>query len=141
MVSSISDLASSILSSFTGQAINNFAGTEPVPPPSASRPCRFRLDDDSSRKIDLPDGRKLGYAEYGAPNGKPIFALHGMPGSRVEGAFFHKTALKYNARIIYIDRPGIGWSSPQPDRTILDHAKDVERLSEHLKLDKYLVMV
>ena len=33
--------------------------------------------------ITLPDGRTLGYAEYGAPSGKPVFFFHGIPGSRV----------------------------------------------------------
>ncbi len=44
------------------------------------------------------------------------------------------------ARIISVDRPGYGLSSPQPNRTILDHAKDVDYLANHLGLDSYAVL-
>ena len=37
----------------------------------------------SDRHILLRDGRKLGYAEYGDPQGKPVFLFHGIPGSRM----------------------------------------------------------
>jgi pimeloyl-ACP methyl ester carboxylesterase len=32
--------------------------------------------------IRLSDGRKLGFAEFGDPMGKPVFYFHGFPGSR-----------------------------------------------------------
>jgi hypothetical protein len=32
-------------------------------------------------------------------------------------------------------------SSPQPGRTVLDHPKDVEHLADHLKLERYGVLV
>ena len=32
--------------------------------------------------LDLPDGRRLGYTEFGDPSGIPLFAFHGTPGSR-----------------------------------------------------------
>jgi pimeloyl-ACP methyl ester carboxylesterase len=31
--------------------------------------------------MTLANGRQLGYAEYGDPNGFPIFFFHGFPGS------------------------------------------------------------
>ena len=37
-----------------------------------------------SQQIKLKDGRSLGYAEYGSPDGKPIFYFHGFPGSRID---------------------------------------------------------
>jgi pimeloyl-ACP methyl ester carboxylesterase len=30
------------------------------------------------------DGRRLGYAQYGRPDGEPLFYFHGHPGSRQE---------------------------------------------------------
>ena len=33
----------------------------------------------------LGDGRRLGYAWYGQPDGEPVFYFHGHPGSRLEG--------------------------------------------------------
>lgn len=48
--------------------------------------------------------------------------------------------MQANARIIAVDRPGIGWSSPHPNRTILDYARDIQHLAEYLKLDEYAVL-
>lgn len=121
--------------------------SSPASPPAVltdepePRKCRFRLDNDSSDTLTLPDGRKFGYAQYGSPTGQPIFYLHGLPGSRIEAAFFHDMGLKLDARIIGVDRPGIGWSSPQPERTLLDHPKDLEQLAKHLELDEYSILV
>jgi pimeloyl-ACP methyl ester carboxylesterase len=114
-----------------------------APAPFASEPTRsrFRLDNDSSATLTLPDGRKLGYAQYGSPTGRPILYQHGLPGSRLEAARFHDLGLELGARIIAVDRPGMGWSSPLSGRTLLDHPKDIEHLAEHLKLDEYSVLV
>jgi hypothetical protein len=103
--------------------------------------CRFRLDTDSSDTLILPDGRKLGYAQYGSLTGKPILYQHGLPGSRLEAATYHDLGLELGARIISTDRPGIGWSSPHPNRKLLDHPKDLEHLANHLGLESYSVLV
>ncbi|KAH8592894.1 alpha/beta hydrolase fold protein [Bisporella sp. PMI_857] len=123
----------------------NFTTTNKlVSPPAAltEEPTRsyFRLDNDSSDTLALPDGRKLGYAQYGSQTGRPILLLHGIPGSRIDGAFFDELAQKVNARIITADRPGLGWSSPHPGRTLLDHPKDLEHLAKHLGLEEYSVL-
>lgn len=102
--------------------------------------CRYRLDTTSSATLVLPDGRKLGYAEYGALTGQPIFYLHGFPGSRLEATALDHVASRVGARIIAIDRPGFGWSSPHKNRTLLSHAQDVEALANHLKLQQYGVL-
>jgi hypothetical protein len=109
-------------------------------PIDESSPCRYRLDSNSSATLILPDGRTLGYAQYGLLTGPAVFYLHGLPGSRMEGALFDAPVIKPLARIIAVDRPGYGLSSPQPNRTILDHAKDIEYLARHLNLDSYAVM-
>lgn len=114
---------------------------KPEEPPHPLPPCRYRLDADNSATITLPDGRKLGYAEWGSPTGKAILYMHGLPGARTEIAFMESYALKLNARIIAIERPGYGLSSPRPNSTILDHIKDVEYLAhDHLKLQSYGVL-
>jgi hypothetical protein len=98
-------------------------------------------ENDSSSTLTLPDSRTLGYAQYGLQTGRPIILLHGLAGSRFDGAFFDKVGKELGCRIIGIDRPGMGLSSPHPIRTLLDFAKDVEYLTEYLKLDSYSVMV
>ncbi|KAH4350892.1 hypothetical protein HBH98_038800 [Parastagonospora nodorum] len=90
--------------------------------------------------MTLPDGRKLGYAQYGSPIGKPILYQHGFPGSRIEAAQHHDLGKQLGLRVIAIDRPGHGWSSPHPGSTLLDWPKDVERLTEHLGLEAYSVL-
>ncbi|OJD20314.1 hypothetical protein ACJ73_08353 [Blastomyces percursus] len=60
--------------------------------------------------------------------------------SRIEAAGFDELGQKYGARIIAADRPGYGWNSPHPDRTLLDHPKDLECLAKHLGLDEYCVL-
>jgi hypothetical protein len=117
------------------------AGTPAAALPSESPKCRFRLGNDSSDTITLPDGRKLGYAQYGSKAGRAIFYLHGLPGSRIEAAAWDELGLKLGARIIAADRPGIGWSSPHPGRTLLGHPEDLEYLAKHLELEEYRVLV
>jgi len=102
--------------------------------------CRYRLDDGTSSSLTLPDGRNLGYAQYGVRVGHAVFYLHGYPGSRIEAASFDPIAARLGVRIIAVDRPGIGWSSPHPNRTILDHAKDIEYLAKQLELCSYGVL-
>ncbi|KAH8705029.1 Alpha/Beta hydrolase protein [Talaromyces proteolyticus] len=101
---------------------------------------RFRTDNNSSQTFILPDGRSLGYAQYGALTGKPILYQHGHPASRLEAAGFDDLGLELGARIIAMDRPGFGWSSPHPGRKLLDHPKDIEHLANHLGLDHYSVL-
>jgi pimeloyl-ACP methyl ester carboxylesterase len=101
----------------------------------------FPLDTSTSSTLTLPDGRKLGYAEYGSSTGQAVIYLHGLPGSRLEAASLHAFGLELGVRIIAPDRPGIGWSSPHPGRTLLGFAQDVARLAEHLGLRVFNVLV
>ena len=126
-----------------------FYGPRPIPnppgPPLSPRDASSLSDStpytETSNIVILPDGRKLGYAQYGSPRGKPVIFLHGMPGSRLDAAHFDDVGKELGARIIGIDRPGIGWSTPQPDRTLLSPVKDVEALTDHLKIAKFSIMV
>lgn len=95
----------------------------------------------TSSTLTLPDARKLGYAQYGSQAGRTVFYCHGLPGARLEAAALLPMALKLNTRIIAVDRPGYGLSSPQPGRTLLDYAKDIRFLAEAIGLDSYGVLV
>ncbi|KAF9878769.1 alpha beta hydrolase fold protein [Colletotrichum karsti] len=117
---------------------NNGGTSVDLPTPGAS--TRLVPEKDTTEILTLPDGRKLGYAQFGLSTGKPIFYCHGLPGSRVEAGHLHEAALDVGARIIATDRPGMGLSTFQPGRTLLDHPKDLEQLASHLKLNEYGVM-
>jgi len=93
-----------------------------------------------SQTLTLADGRYLGFAEYGDRNGPAIFYFHGWPGSRLEAALGDTAGKKLGARLIGVDRPGMGISSFQPNRRLLDWPADVSQLARHLKLDRYRVV-
>ncbi|MGO2134728.1 alpha/beta fold hydrolase [Marinobacter sp.] len=89
------------------------------------------------KHLVLRDGRKLAYTDVGDSLGYPLIFGHGMPGSRLQGEFFHKQALQHSFRIITPDRPGIGNSDYQPGRRLLDYANDIEQLADALKLERF----
>ena len=94
----------------------------------------------NSQVLTLPDGRRLAYAEYGDPHGQPTLYFHGFPGSRVEAALAHANALEAGARLIAVDRPGIGGSDRKPGRRLLDWPTDVVHLAAHLGLARFAVI-
>jgi len=79
-----------------------------------------------NQQIILKDGRKLGFAEYGAANGFPIIYCHGSQSSRLEMRYDPTFAIENNLRIITIDRPGHGISDFNPNGTILEFARDAK---------------
>ena len=62
--------------------------------------------------IQLSDGRRLAYAEYGAVTGVPVFLFHGLPGSRLAWGLLPNDPLSPDLRIVAPDRPGYGGSDP-----------------------------
>jgi pimeloyl-ACP methyl ester carboxylesterase len=89
--------------------------------------------------ITLRDGRSLGYAEFGDPEGRPVFHFHGFPGSRLEAKLVDEAAVKAGVRLIGADRPGMGLSDFQPRRQILDWPDDVIELADALEIDRFAV--
>lgn len=89
--------------------------------------------------LRLSDGRLLGYAEFGDPGGKPVMFFHGFPGSRVEGALGHDAAERAGVRLICIDRPGMGLSTFQPGRRMVDWPADVAALADALGIGRFAV--
>jgi pimeloyl-ACP methyl ester carboxylesterase len=85
--------------------------------------------------MTLPDGRTLGWAQYGAIDGKPLLYFHGGVSSRLDIEFASRHCQENNIRLIAPDRPGIGISSPQPKRSLLDWTSDVEHLLNHLNIE------
>lgn len=95
--------------------------------------------DMTSQTLTLPDGRTLGWAEYGKSDGITVFYMHGWPGARLEGALLANTARYHGIRLIAVDRPGMGLSTPQPARTLLDWPPDVRTLADHLQVESFYV--
>ena len=90
--------------------------------------------------LTLHDQRVLAFNEFGDLNGYPVFYAHGIPGSRLEGMFYHETALDQGIRLIAVDRPGVGRSGFQFHRNLLSYAVDILALANHLGIKKFGVM-
>ncbi|RAO70595.1 uncharacterized protein BHQ10_006607 [Talaromyces amestolkiae] len=93
-----------------------------------------------SQTFQLHDGRVLGFAEYGNPNGRPLLYFHGFPSSRIEAEPADDMARRCGIRILALDRPGFGLSTPQPGRKIVDWPNDVRDFATGMGLDRFAVM-
>ena len=91
-------------------------------------------------RVELSDGRVLTYVEYGERTGRPVVYFHGCPGSRVEGALLDSGACTLGLRLVAPDRPGMGESDFQRDRSFLDWANDVTELVDALGLEGFAVL-
>jgi hypothetical protein len=72
----------------------------------------------SDKTLQLPDGRTLGYAEYGISDANALFYFHGHPGSRLEA---------------------MGYSTFKAGRCLLDWPDDVIELADRLGIDRFLL--
>lgn len=90
--------------------------------------------------VTLPDGRELAYEEYGDPDGTPVLSFHGGLSSRLDAAPAHDAARQLGIRLISPDRPGMGRSTYQPHRRLVDWPADVTVLADSLGLDRFAVM-
>ena len=89
--------------------------------------------------VRLSDERRLGYQEYGDPQGSPIFFFHGWIGSRLDFAPNDEIARNLGVRVIAVDRPGCGSSDFQDHRRLLDWPDDVSELADTLGFDRFAV--
>ncbi|WP_299263208.1 alpha/beta fold hydrolase [Halorientalis sp.] len=90
--------------------------------------------------VELRDGRDLGYATVGDPDGEPLVLFHGFPNSRVFAAAFDGVAREQNARVVAPERPGFGVSDPAHGRTLTDWPADVADMADTLGLDEFSVL-
>jgi pimeloyl-ACP methyl ester carboxylesterase len=86
------------------------------------------------------DGRVLAYEQYGDKSGKPVFFLHGTPGSRTGPRPRPSTLYRQGIRLIGYDRPGYGHSDRFKGRRVVDAASDVEELAESLGIERFAVV-
>jgi pimeloyl-ACP methyl ester carboxylesterase len=89
--------------------------------------------------IQARDGRALTFRDWGDVSGRPVFYLHGAPGSRLlRGPDVDSTGL--GIRLITYDRPGYGRSQRQPGRTVGDAVSDILDIADHLKVESFGVV-
>ena len=96
--------------------------------------------------LAVGDGHQLYWEACGDPGGKPAVVLHGGPGAGcppVLRRYFDPDAY----RIVLFDQRGCGRSTPHASEPVVDLSTnttehllaDVERLREHLGVDRWLV--
>lgn len=85
-----------------------------------------------TREVTTPDGRTLAYIEFGNPDGPLILHNHGGPSSRLEGVLLADGATKHRLRLVSVDRPGIGRSTPQDERSYEGWAADLCTIADAL---------
>lgn len=81
-------------------------------------------------------GTNIAFHEYGDLKGRPIFFYHGT-GSHMHGMLLHKPGLRYGFRIIAPDRPGVAQSDFRAGWTILEYARDMADLADHLGIASF----
>ncbi len=100
------------------------------------------VSDDRAREgtITLADGRVLGYCEYGDVTGSPVVYLHGMPGSRLDPVALDEEYGRLGVRIVAVERPGYGLSTPRRSWGLLDWPPDVSAAADRLGLERFAVL-
>jgi pimeloyl-ACP methyl ester carboxylesterase len=92
-----------------------------------------------TQTVAAADGRTLTVAEWGDPDGFPVFLLHGTPGSRLAGQADESTYAKVGVRVITYDRPGYGGSDRFRGRRVVDSVADVSAIADSLGIDRFAV--
>jgi pimeloyl-ACP methyl ester carboxylesterase len=87
--------------------------------------------------VAVGEDRQISFAEFGVPQGRPVFWLHGTPGARrqipTEARVY---AEGHGIRLIGVDRPGIGSSTPHRYANISAFADDLRTIADTLGVDK-----
>jgi pimeloyl-ACP methyl ester carboxylesterase len=92
-------------------------------------------------RVQVRDGRKLGFAEFGPPDGRPIVWLHGTPGARRQIPEDARLAAEdVGVRFVGVDRPGTGMSTSHLYSSILDFMDDLRILIDELGFDDLAVI-
>jgi pimeloyl-ACP methyl ester carboxylesterase len=91
--------------------------------------------------VAVGDDRQLGFAEFGDPQGRAVFWLHGTPGARRQiPTEARDYAERRHIRLIGVDRPGIGSSTPFQYRNVLEFADDLRTIADVLGIDEMAVV-
>ena len=113
----------------------------PAGPRDGRRALYPAIEPYNSGYLRVSDEHELYYEECGNPKGKPALFVHGGPGAGCDvraRRFFDPDAY----RIVLFDQRGCGRSRPHAslvDNTTWHLVEDMEKLRNHLDIDKWLV--
>lgn len=90
--------------------------------------------------IVLNDSRILEYWDGGDPDGRPVIYHPGTPVTRVLGQWAHQAAVDAGVRLIAVNRPGYGGSTPVEGRpSLLAVGRDTVALAKQLHLGDFAI--
>ena len=93
-----------------------------------------------TRLARYTDGRLVAFSEFGDAQGDCLlFYFHSGGSSRLEGVLGHEAAAARGIRLVCLDRPGSGRSTPLRGRGFLDGAQDAAAVAALLGLRHYVV--
>jgi pimeloyl-ACP methyl ester carboxylesterase len=76
----------------------------------------------------------------GPEDGWPLFFFHGWPGSRMQRPPDDRELRRAGARLVTMDRPGLGHSTPVRHRRVADWGAAVEAVADHLGIARFAVL-
>lgn len=89
--------------------------------------------------LTLRDGRSLGCAEWGVPDGPVVVFLHGTPACRLWCPDVAATTAA-GCRVFTLDRPGYGRSEPPPSMSLRVWTEDVVEFADLVEIDRFAVV-
>lgn len=95
----------------------------------------------NSGMLPVGDGHEVYFEECGNPAGKPALFLHGGPGGGLD-ARYRRFFDPQRYRVVLFDQRGSGKSTPHASleaNTTWHLIDDIERLRQHLGIEKFLV--
>ncbi|MBI1187590.1 MAG: prolyl aminopeptidase [Alphaproteobacteria bacterium] len=112
-----------------------------APAPAPRRDLYPQIEPFASEMLRVSPRHMIYIEQCGAPNGRPVIALHGGPGGGMSPEmrrFFDPKRF----RTVLIDQRGCGRSTPHAEleeNTTWDLVADIERVRERLGIEKWLV--
>lgn len=92
-------------------------------------------------RVPLLDGRRLGYAEFGDPDGPLVLWFHGTPGARRQlPPAGRRAATDLGLRVVLVERPGVGESTDHAYRQIGDWPADAIQVADALGRERFCVV-
>lgn len=91
-------------------------------------------------RVRAADGRHLTVERFGDPRGRPVFLLHGTPGSRLGPAPRGMVLYQRRMQLIAYDRPGYGGSDRLEGRSVADVVQDVKAIADSYGLERFAVV-
>ena len=92
------------------------------------------------QELALPDGRTLGFAEYGPRDGRPVLHVHNLIGSRLQLPAREQGLREQGVRLLVPDRPGVGLSSPLAPFSFEAWCDDMATLADSLGIQRFAVV-